>query len=830
VTSGTRQGTPMMEQYERLKRSCGDALLLFRLGDFYELFYEDAQVASRLLDLTLTGRGQGDRRMPMCGVPYHAADAYIARLIAAGQRVAICEQTEDPKAAKGLVQRDIVRILSPGTAFDHVAEGQRPLVGAICGLDGGSCEAAVVDPLSGSGWVLQGDWQTVWDWLEARGVRELVVDGDEALGAAVRAQCADRAMACTPFAGGGHKTAYALVRAYLEHGGRRALIHLQEPTRVAQDVLVVSPRTLAHLEVFAPQNPDRAERTLMAVIDYTCTAMGRRTLRDQLAEPLADVLHISERQDAIAALLREPLLHAAFCANAKDMHDVERICSRVSYGSDQPRDLVVLAGAVRQARALADTLASLAHVVLWRRCAQAIPDLSELAAEIGRTLVDDPKPGTAVVRGGVDATIDRLRGIAAGGRDELARLEAAERARTGIRSLKIGYNRVFGYYIEVTSAHVASVPADYERKQTLAGTERYTTHALRALESEIASAEDTLVGLEDAVWQQLRARMRQALPDVQRMARAIGLADALQSLAQVARERGYVRPQVDASDVLTIADGRHPVVEMYTDAFVANDLVLDQTRRLLLITGPNMGGKSTYMRQVALIVLLAQVGAFVPAKSAHIGVVDRIFTRIGASDDVAGGESTFMVEMTETADILAHATARSLVLFDEIGRGTATYDGLSIAGAVVEHVHDVIGARTLFATHYHELTQLGDTLARAANISVAVLEQQERVVFLHRIVEGPADRSYGIEVARLAGLPGAVVRRAEELLQSLEERAHSGREVAASGGQRQRARPVHALVAQLARVDVDDLSPRSAHALLAELVARARQEGDLGDA
>ncbi|MCY0869258.1 MAG: DNA mismatch repair protein MutS, partial [Firmicutes bacterium] len=767
---------------------------------------------------------------PMCGVPYHAADGYIARLIAAGQRVAICEQTEDPRAAKGLVKRDIVRILSPGTAFDHVAQGQRPLVGAVSGGEGGTCEAAVVDPLSGAAWVIGGDWHTVWDWLETRGVRELVAPDDGADCSALRAQCAARAIAYTPFAHGGGSP-YALVRAYLDHGGRRALIHLQEPTRVASDVLVVSPRTLAHLEVFAAQNPDRAERTLMTVVDFTSTPMGERTLRDQLAEPLADVHQIAERQDAIAVLLQEPLVHRNLIANLKDMRDVERICSRVSYGTDQPRDLVVLAAAIRQAQEVSSTLASLANVSLWQRCAQAMPDLSHLADEIAHTLVDDPKLGAHVVRDGVDPAIDRLRGVAAGGRDELARLEAGERARTGIRNLKVGYNRVFGYYIEVTSAHAASVPQDYERKQTLAGTERYTTRALRALESEIASAQDTLVGLEDAVWQKLRARTRDVLPDVQRMAAAIGLADALQSLAQAARAHGYVRPQVDASDVLSIVDGRHPVVEMYTDAFVANDLVLDSTRRLLLITGPNMGGKSTYMRQVALIVLLAQIGSFVPAKKAHIGVVDRIFTRIGASDDVAGGESTFMVEMTETADILAHATARSLVLFDEIGRGTATYDGLSIAGAVVEHVHDVVGARTLFATHYHELTELADALPHASNISVAVREQRERVVFLHRIIDGPADRSYGIEVARLAGLPVAVVRRAQALLESLEQMPKGAGEIAA-GAQSKRGLPSweQQLVAQLARVDVDDLSPRGAHALLAEFVTRAQQGGDVEDA
>lgn len=839
----------MMEQYRQMKDAAGDAFLFFRLGDFYELFYEDAKVASELLELTLTGRGTGEQRMPMCGVPFHAADGYIARLVLAGYKVAICEQVEDPRTAKGLVRREITRIVTPGTGYEYIKDGdRRPLLGTVARA-GERLAAAVLDAMTGESWVQDGGEMDCLGWLASMRPVELVASEsqDVELARMLKELAGRLKVTFSPFADAGAEgsgSAHDILVRYLEYTGKRSLPHLKEPRRVKPDALLaLSGSARVHLELTAPLHPDSKDATLFDTLDFTLTAMGRRRLREMIEHPFATPAPIAARLDAVEALYADTAWRADVRRHVRGVPDVARLASRLSYQTAVPRDLVLLAEALTQAHGLRETLSQATAGGLLADVSRRLADLRDLSADILRTLVADP-PGNGreggVVRTGVDPELDRLRAIARGGREYIAALEQEERARTGIKSLKIAYNRVFGYFIEITAANAHLVPPEYERRQTLAGAERFVTPALREREQEILHADELAKEREWLHVARLLEAATACLSAIQETADAFADIDALASLAEAARAHGYVRPTVDEGACISIRGGRHPVVERHAGGgYVANDTDLSPDRRIAIITGPNMGGKSTYMRQVALIVLMAQMGSFVPAVSAHVGIVDKLFTRIGASDDLAAGMSTFMVEMTESAEILREATSRSLLLFDEVGRGTATYDGMSIAEALIEYAHDVTKARTLFATHYHELTTLPLRLPCLFNLSVAVAEHEGRIIFLHRIVERSADRSYGIQVAERAGLPERVTARAKQILAQLENREGSGvayqqlsvlfDEAASHMPLRVVAQvsvPVERrleLADELAALDLDGMTPRQAQGALYDWQERYRR-------
>ncbi len=769
----------MIDQYRKIKQSYQDALLFFRLGDFYELFMEDAVVVSERLGLTLTGRGSGESRMPMCGVPYHAADTYITRLLKEGFRIAICEQLEDPKTTKGLVRRDVVRIITPGTGFDY-RQDRHLLIGCLDFVDETNAVAAVIDPMSGDSYRQSGTLSDVQNWLFSFTLAEIIVSTTQTQAVyAYGKQLA--AVRQIPFAtfheiiqsemGNSPET---IIKRYLLYTGKRELTHLKEGQEQPSDVyLHLSETARRNLELVATMNGDRKGSTLFDVIDFTQTSLGKRQLKAMIERPFAQIAWIEHRQAAVRTLVMHRLFAEEIQQHLKGFPDLTRLLSRVSYGTASPRDILLIAKALQTANTIWTLFNDVPLEGELKDLASCPIEVQALITRIMQTLIDDPQTGGKdgeIIRAGVSEEIDRLRSIASGGRTYLAQLETTLRQQTGIKSLKIAYNKVFGYYIEVTSANTHLVPTTYERKQTLVGAERFTTKELRDYERDITQADEQLKILEAELFSQVVAEVQRELVALQKIAEAIALLDALNSLATCAVEYGYTCPEITTSTELSIEEGRHPVVERFvTGQYVPNDtLFLETTRRIGLVTGPNMAGKSTYMRQVALIVILAQMGAFVPAKRAKIGLVDKLYTRVGASDDVAMGLSTFMVEMTEAAEMLRGQTARSLLLFDEIGRGTATYDGMSIAEAMIEYLHDTTKARTLFATHYHELTSLPERLDHVFNLSVAVSEKEDQIVFLHRIVERPADRSYGIQVARFAGLPEPLIERAKVILHHLE--------------------------------------------------------------
>lgn len=843
--------TPMMEQYETIKQTCEDALLFFRLGDFYELFYEDAKIASSILDLTLTGRGSGDQRMPMCGVPYHAADNYISRLVAKGFKVAICEQVEDPKETKGLVRREIIRLITPGTAHEFVRQDTyRPLIATFVELTEGIVEGAIADALTGNVWIKQGDYLALTNWFERMQVSEVVADDKLYATCAkhlkeysVRANIAYSQVPAHEDADHSFESysASQLLVTYLEHTSKRSLDHMKLPEAMGKDrFMELTASTIRHLEVIRPATEGRKDATLFDTLNFTSNAMGRRYLREMLEHPLYDLSIITQRLDMIEHLVKNPLLQGELQNGLKEMYDLTRIVSRISFGQVSPRDLWYLAQSLQVVAVLKKNIQATDSVSeIFVGIIQHLHECQELAQMIGSILseevLDNNKNG-AIIKQGANTTIDELRAIVQGGRAHILSIEQAERVRTGIKSLKVGYNRVFGYYIEVTSANAHLVPDDYERKQTLTSAERYVTKELREREYEIVLANEKLAELELALIDEIVDVARAQLRQIQETADALGQLDALVGLAKAAISYHYTRPIVDHSCNMKIEGGRHPVVERHAvDGFIENDVLLSNDKRqIALITGPNMGGKSTYMRQTALIVIMAQIGSFVPAAFAQIGIVDKLFTRIGASDDVSAGLSTFMVEMTESAEILHEATDHSLLIFDEIGRGTATYDGMSIAEAIVEYVHDRIGARSLFATHYHELTELPRRLPRVFNLSVAVKEDDHQIVFLHRVVERFADRSYGIQVAQKAGLPESVTARARTILTELERGVQ---EIASTTQQMEFAFPDMQDVKQalykeylneVMDLQLDEFTPKQALIYLYELQERIRKGIDHG--
>jgi DNA mismatch repair protein MutS len=800
--------TPMMKQYLAMRRELPeDVLLLFRLGDFYEMFFEDAKVASPILNVALTKRNG----VPMCGVPHHSAQGYIAKLIKAGKRVAIGEQTSDPVPGK-IVERAISQILSAGTVNDtNLLDSNRPnyLAAVFRDAKGKKLGLAYVDHTTGEFEIAEfKDASELADELERLQASELLFSEDqrdliEHLGSPNSALAVEsylflldqaqhsltqhfKVQSLDGFGCQGLSAALCAAGAilqYLQFQLRRSVEHIQR-LRVGQtnDVVLIDAASQSHLELVNARGG--TQHTLLSALDRTCTPMGGRKLRHWVLHPLRDLDTLTQRQDMIAAFLDEPMLLSQVRTLLKEVRDLERTSSRLSQGSGNARDLQALAVSLEVVPSLKTLIKEgrflSAHgeggykPPLLALC-DRLHDLSALSQEIQRAIVEEPpmqiKEG-GIFREGWLPELDELRNASTLGRQWIADLQAREIERTGIKSLKIKYNAVFGYFIEITKANVGSVPADYHRKQTTVNGERYITDELKRMEDKILGSEERSKALEYEQFIELRGRVLQHLAQIQETAETIAVLDSLASLAETARLFNYTRPVLNETRNLFIRDGRHPVLDQNLtsgERFVPNDITLEpEESRLILITGPNMAGKSTYLRMTALLTLMAQIGSFLPAASAEIGLVDRIFTRIGASDDIARGQSTFMVEMNETALILNNATERSLVILDEIGRGTSTFDGLSIAWSVAEHLHDHIGARCLFATHYHEITALAQSRSAVKNYNVAVKEWNHQIIFLHKILPGSAEKSYGIHVARLAGLPENVIARAKEVLTQLE--------------------------------------------------------------
>jgi DNA mismatch repair protein MutS len=864
-----------MRQYFEAKRQYRDAIVFFRMGDFFEMFYEDALTAARALELTLTSRSKdaSGGAIPMCGVPFHAADGYIARLVKKGFRVAVCEQVEDPRKAKGLVRREVIRVVSPGTLTDAVyLDAREPtfLMAIAPAASTPGYGVAVLDLSTGEFTTAEYEGaaarQALADELAILRPREIIApDGFEEAGALVnearigaRVTIADgwtfdvdaarrillEQLQAKTLQGFGLEDHPAAIRAagalvqYLRDTQKADLAHVRDVTfRAGADCLVVDATTLRNLEVVEAADGGKTA-SLLHEIDRTMTSMGGRLLRAWMLRPLLALERIQDRLDAVEELAFRSTERAKLRDGLKSIHDIERLVARASLGIAGPRDLVGLRQSIAAVPRVRLVLSEL-QAPLVRSVIAELDDLAELRDALDRTLLDDP-PAVArdggMIRDGVDAELDELRTISRSGKRHIADMEEAERARTGVSSLKIRYNRVFGYYIEVSKSNLGSVPPDYHRKQTIAGGERFITPALKDYEEKVLGAEERSLEREVALFEALRATVAAEAPRIQDTARGLATLDVLSALAETASALNYTKPMMHAGDELVAVDVRHPVVERHVaEAFVPNDVTLDAvTRQLIVLTGPNMGGKSTYLRQTALLCLMAQAGSFVPARSAKLPIVDRIFARVGASDNIARGQSTFMVEMQETANILHSATSRSLLILDEIGRGTATFDGLSLAWAVAEHLASGSRARpkTIFATHYHELTDLADALPNVANYHVVVREWQDDIVFLRKVVPGRSDRSYGIQVARLAGLPPTVVARAREILNGLErdELSRGGRpslSASASDASRQLGlfqTPVAAddpVLIRLKSIDVDNLTPMQALALLAALKREA---------
>jgi DNA mismatch repair protein MutS len=818
LMSSEQASTPLMRQYHAIKEQVPGALLMFRLGDFYELFLDDAIVASKELEITLTARNkEKGAAIPMCGVPYHSAEGYIARLIGRGYRVAICDQVEEPSPGKKLVRREVTRIVTPGTATDaHLLRSHENNYLAACTLSGAKAGLAWVDVSTGEFRATEVAPAELPGLLESIGARELLVAA-EAPGLLKSEQpqpepkrwivteldewvfspdYSDRILrehfkllsldGCGLAGRNAAIAAGGAVLHYLRDTQRAALDHLDPPRYFDRaETMVLDAVTVRNLELVEPIFSDGGA-TLIAVLDQTSTGMGGRLLRQRLLRPALDRAEIESRLDAVSDLARETILRAELRKQLAPVLDIERLLAKVMIGSAGPRDLLALGKSLDQTPRLAES-ARLASKPLSTRLTDTFARLDpvpEASGPILAALSDTPPINLTdgnTIRAGYDAELDELRDLSQNGRQFIAQIEARERTRTGIGSLKIRFNNVFGYYIEISNANRHLTPADYERKQTLVNAERFTTPELKAYERKVLAADEKILEIEKRIFAEIRQKTADYAQRIRATASAVADLDVSAALAQVGAENRYVRPQFTDTGEMRIAAGRHPVIEKLADSysnadagrFIPNDLYLnDETDQIGLITGPNMGGKSTYLRQAALIAIMAQLGSWVPADQALLPLIDRIFTRIGASDNLARGRSTFMVEMTETAVILNTATPRSFIILDEIGRGTATYDGLSLAWAVVEHISTNTRAKTLFATHYHELTELAEQLPGVRNLSVAVKEAGDRIIFLRKVEPGKADRSYGIEVARLAGLPMSVIERAREVLQLHEKTEH----------------------------------------------------------
>ena len=835
--------TPLMRQYHSVKEQVPGALLLFRLGDFYELFYEDAVTAARELEITLTARNKEQGQpIPMCGVPYHAAENYIARLVQRGYRVAICEQMEQPGPGKKLVRRDLTRIVTPGTATDAglLRSGENNWLAAIL-RDGARAGVAFADVSTGEFRATELEASEAALLVETLGAREILEPTRAPMEAWMfGADYGDRtlrehfALLSLDGCGLGGKLlavgAAGAVLHYLKDTQRAALDHLDRPGWFERSAaMILDPVTVRNLELVEPlfaEDKGSKQATLISTIDRTATGPGARLLRRRLLQPSFDQNEIEARLDAVAELAGATITRAEIRKVLGRILDLERLLAKVTLGSANPRELLALGRSAAELPELARLTASLTR-------AQRVDEtLDDIRQRILSTLADEPPidlTDGGTIRQGCSQELDELRDIQTNAKQYIASIEARERTRTTIQSLKVRFNNVFGYYIEVSKPNLPLVPADYERKQTLVNAERFTTPELKELEVKILEAQDRILTIERAMFDEIRKHVASEAGRVRAAAAAVAAVDVEAGLAELAVERRYARPKFSHDGLLQIEGGRHPVIEALAEReaqrFISNDLYLDPARFLALITGPNMGGKSTYLRQAALISIMAQMGSFVPASAATLPVVDRVFTRIGAADNLSRGRSTFMVEMTETALILNTATANSLIILDEIGRGTATYDGLAIAWAVAEHIHHQIRAKTLFATHYHELTVLEETLPGVINLRVTVKEKGDQIIFLRKVEPGAADKSYGIEVARLAALPDAVISRARQILKLHEktERAVSG-EASPEPVQIRLFEPVTGDIAERIRaLQLDELRPIEALQVLADLQKQLRQ-------
>ncbi|HVF39222.1 MAG TPA: DNA mismatch repair protein MutS [Gemmatimonadaceae bacterium] len=866
--------TPLMQQYREIKDRHQNAILFFRMGDFYEMFYEDAEIASRALGLTLTSRNSGGAaEVPLAGVPVKAAAEYLKRLVRQGYRVSICEQTEDPRQAKGVVRREVIETITPGAAFaDDILDGARN--NFLCAVfpSGDRTGIAAADLSTGEFRLIISANADVEAILSRLAPREVLVAGNLSPPARVILQNRDEGALITerePWEFDAAMGSTDLARQYkVASVEGLGLVEQDSPALAAAGALIrymheLQPGGVPHLARPVVERPggtmplDEMTRrnlelveslrggdtggTLLSVLDRTLTPMGARLLRQWILSPLTNRERIEARLNAVASIAEDSIGRQALRDALDGVRDIERLSSKMAAGRGNPRDLRALGDSIARLPDVHGALekisnehsASLASLMeRWDGCA-------DLSKEIVDTLVDRPPIAMSeesCIRPGIDKELDELRVLRDGGKDAIARIQMDERTRTGINSLKVGYNRVFGYFIEITNSNSHLVPADYQRRQTLTGAERYVTPALKEYEEKVLTAAERIEERERALFDALRQRIGAHIGRLQCTAQLVAEIDVLSTLAEVAERESYVRPAITDGFDMKIIAGRHPVVErmMAREKFIPNDVHLPEDARMIILTGPNMSGKSTILRQIGLIVLMAQIGSFVPASSAEIGVVDRLFTRVGASDNLVRGQSTFMVEMSETSAILHTATSRSLVLLDEIGRGTSTYDGVSIAWSVSEYLHDEVKCKTVFATHYHELTQLTDELVAACNYSVEVKEAGDQVLFMHRLVAGGADRSYGIEVGRLAGLPPVVLKRARALLALLE----GGQIVSALEGRKRKgskdadtrgdqlglfAAAHHPIVDELAKLDPDNMTPLDALSLVNRLVTRARQ-------
>ena len=854
--------TPMMEQYREVKRQHPQDLLMFRLGDFYELFFDDAELAARELEITLTSREAGSgNRVPMCGVPYHAVEGYIARLIAKGYRVAICEQVEDPKLAKGIVKREVVRVITPGTILYEsalaergnnflvlIAEQDAELGLVAIDISTGECVwslykgadryAALLNQLSRlapAELILTGKlerWTEVNNFLQSRlancTLTTFIADESAAANEFLAKHFSRNDIPAEPVA----VIAISRLLQYLHQTLKSDLSHINRLTRFnPQDFLLLDGTTLRNLEISRNMREGGKRGSLLAVLDFTVTAMGGRLLRQWLESPLLNLLEIRRRHDAVGEMVENPRVRSALRESLKSVYDMERILTRIEVGTANARDLTALRSSFEILPELKQCLCDLGSPLLLDTGfnMQTHTDCADLI----RAAVTDSPPFSiregGFIRDGYDLELDELRSLSRDSRQWVQDMETREKESTGIKSLKISYNKVFGYYIEVTHANTTAVPANYVRKQTLVNAERYITPELKEFETKILGAQEKIVNLEHHLFLQLRDFVKQRLTEIQTTARCLAVLDCLLSLAEAAAQYRYVRPTMTEDQRIVIREGRHPVVErlLAGEIFVPNDTLLDSREcEIMILTGPNMAGKSTYMRQVALLTLMAQAGSFIPAKEAEISPVDRIFTRVGASDDLATGQSTFMLEMTEVSQILKNATSRSLVILDEIGRGTSTFDGMSIARAVVEYIKERIHAKTIFATHYHELTCLAEWKPAIQNYSMAVKERGNDVVFLRRVIPGGADKSYGIHVAKLAGLPARVVERSQQLLVQIEAEA-----TCQTPRQERPAEPApmgslfqSSLSDELTALDTLTLTPLEALNILHKLTVQAKQE------
>ncbi len=827
---------PILKQYLEVKSRHPEELLFFRMGDFYELFFEDAEIASRVLGITLTSKPLGKGyRVPLAGIPVKAAESYLSKLLKAGYRVAICEQTGE---GKGLMKREVVEVITPGTVFSPslLSEKKYNFIGSYLEQNEQSF-VALCDLTTGDFFVFEADRERAIEELKKRGTVELLYPEDTgfpegswtptplpsiAFEPDFAADELKRFFGVASLEGFELKDGEGVTRAagaliyYLKQKKDGMLSHLTGVRRLnLEERMYLDQRTIRNLELIERIHPEEG-KTLYEILDRTKTPMGSRKLSESIVSPFTSKKEIVTRLNRVEALLENSKSASQISELLKQIKDIERISSRIAAGRSNPPEYLRLATSLEPLEPLKKELQNLEP---FRELAERIPDLTELWKLIKNTLVDDPPTSTdegGFIREGVDPELDELRCLAKGGKDRILELERREKEKTGIPTLRIGYNSVFGYYIEVTKPHLSKVPPHYIRKQTLTSVERFVTQELKDLENMILGAEEKAVALEKYHLEKLREKVKEASGAIKQAAEVIGEVDLLLSFAETAKKNRYVKPLIRDDDVLIIKQGRHPVVEvLQEEPFVPNDTIMDsEDSRIFIITGPNMAGKSTYLRQVALIVIMAQIGSYVPADSAEIGIVDRVFTRIGASDDLARGVSTFMAEMIETSQIISNATRRSLIILDEVGRGTSTYDGLAIAWSVIEYIHKHIKAKTLFATHYHELSELGRKLRGVKNYTISVKEWGDEVIFLRKVVPGESDRSYGIHVAKLAGLPKEVIDRAKEILEIIEKRKTARNAFRNKGEQLSLFGVEDPLRKRIRELNLDEITPREALELL----------------